>query len=232
MFVVDDSIDVAVALGKGVYSVGQDIVFGIQRTGEGLGFGSDDRIAEIGYENRAMVSLFEDFFRYGVSDQRSPLYKHIVYVLEHYYSYFPDAAIAALAKQVGVGAGYTAGRMMIGKKLAEAVAIRIAVTIAASAAYKQIAKRIGVSAGASATGIGTPLGLLMMQGLMQRSSYAAMRLRMQSPKLYSILQRNDDLQLLYFLLEKPLEKYIQAISTAERNSDEFMGAISRKYELN
>lgn len=232
MSFMDSSIDVAVALGKGVYSVGQDVAFGIQRTGEGLGLGSDGRIANIGYENRAMVSLLEDFFRYGSSDRRSPLYKSIVYVLEHYYSYFPDNVIAELAKQAGIGAGYTAGRMVIGKKLAEAVATRIAVAIAVSAAYKKIAKRIGVSAGASATGIGTPIGLLMMQGLMQRSSRAAMRLRMKSPQLYFILQRNGDLQLLYFLLEKPLEKYVQAISTAERNHDEFMDAINRKYELN
>ncbi|RAU16438.1 hypothetical protein DN062_18165 [Nitrincola tibetensis] len=74
MSFMDSSIDVAVALGKGVYSVGQDVAFGIQRTGEGLGLGDDGRIANIGYENRAMVSLLEDFFRYGSSDRRSPLY--------------------------------------------------------------------------------------------------------------------------------------------------------------
>src|SRR5690554_7259893 len=75
MSFMDSSIDVAVALGKGVYSVGQDVALGIQRTGEGLGLGSDGRIANIGYENRAMVSLLEDFFRYGSSDRRSPLYR-------------------------------------------------------------------------------------------------------------------------------------------------------------
>lgn len=122
--------------------------------------------------------------------------------------------------------------MVIGKKLAEAVATRIAFVIAASTAYKQIAKRIGVSTGATPTGIGTPIGLLMMQGLMQRSSHAAMRLRMKSPQLYSVLQRNGDLQLLYFLIEKPLEKHVRAISTAEQNHDEFIDAINRKYELN
>lgn len=97
---------------------------------------------------------------------------------------------------------------------------------------KKIAKRLGVSAGASATGIGAPIGLLMMQGLMQRSSHAAMRLRNKSPKLYVILQGNGDLQLLYFLLEKPLEKYVQAISTAERNNAQFKNTIKIKYKLN
>ena len=55
-------------------------------------------------------------------------------MLVHYYSYFPDQAISALAKQAGVGAGYTAGRMVIGKKLATAVATRIVMAITASAA--------------------------------------------------------------------------------------------------
>lgn len=31
------AIDMVTALGKGVYSVGQDIVLGAERTGEGLG---------------------------------------------------------------------------------------------------------------------------------------------------------------------------------------------------
>lgn len=231
MAFTEDAIDVSVALGKGIYSVGQDIALGIERTGEGLGLGNDGRLATIGYENKAMVALVEDFIKFGVSDQRSPLYKSIVHVLEHYYSYFPDEAISYLAKQAGIGAGYTVGRMVIGKKLAAAIATRIAIAIAASAAYKQIAKRVGVSAGASATGIGTPIGLLMMQGFMQRSSHASIRLNNKSPKLYTVLQRNGDLQLLYFLLEKPLEKHVEAISTAERSIQQFQNAINRKYKL-
>ena len=231
MAFTDNVIDVTVALGKGIYSVGQDVVLGIERTGEGLGLGNDGRSVAIGYENKAMVALVEDFIKFGVSEQRSPVYKSIVHVLEYYYSYFPDEAISYLAKQTGIGAGYTVGRMLIGKKLAASVATRIAVAIAASTAYKQIAKRIGVSAGASVTGIGTPIGLLMMQGFMQRSSHASVRLKNKSPKLHSILQRNGNLQLLYFLLEKPLEKYIVAISTAERNTKQFNAAFNRKYNI-
>jgi len=231
MSLVENAVDISVALGKGIYSVGEDIVYGVDRTGEGLGLGEDGRVATIGYENRAMVTLIENFISYGVSDKRSPLYKSIVYVLEHYYSYFPDNAISHLSKQAGIGAGYTLGRMVIGKKLATAIATRIAAAIAASAAYKQLVKRIGVSAGASATGVGTPIGLLMMQGFLQRSSLASSRLRHKSPKLYSTLQRNGDLQLLYFLLEKPLQKHIDAIAIAEQNLPKFQQSIQKTYKL-
>ncbi len=39
-------------------------------------------------------------------------------------------------KQAGLAASYALGWMVIGKKLAEAIADRIAISIAASAAYK------------------------------------------------------------------------------------------------
>lgn len=100
---IDTTVDMTAALGTGIYSVGQNIV----RTGEGLGLGSDGRMAIIGYENRAMASLVEEFVKYGINDQRGPLCKSIVHVLEHYYSYFPDQAVYVLAKQAGIGAGYT-----------------------------------------------------------------------------------------------------------------------------
>jgi hypothetical protein len=235
MSFTDDVVDVAVALGKGVYSVGEDIVLGVQRTGEGLGLGDDGRMADIGYENRAMVSLLADTFKYGVIDQRSPLYRTIVPVLEHYYSFFPDQVIRILAKQAGVGMGYTVGRMVIGRHLATEVAKRIAIAVAASSAYKQIAVRLGLSVGVTTkanTYIGVTVGSLMAQGLMQRSSHAASRLKMKSPTLYLNLMRNGDLQLLYFLLEKPLEQYVQAISTAENDNAQFQSAIKRKYTLN
>jgi hypothetical protein len=108
-----------------------------------------------------------------------------------------------LAKKAGIGMGYIAGRMVTGRNLVILVAAKIAISIASSAAYKQIAKRIGVSAGASASGIGAPIGRLMAQGLMQRSSHASMRLRSKSPKLYRTLQMNGDLQLLYFFWKNP-----------------------------
>jgi hypothetical protein len=127
-----------------------------------------------------------------------------------------DDELQAVAKQAGIAASYTLGRMVIGKKLAEAIAVRIAMSIAASAAYKTIAKRVGVSAGVSSTGIGAPIGLLMMQGVLQRSSLAANRLKVKSPELFRTLQSKGNLQLLYFILEKPMEKYIDAISKSPR----------------
>jgi len=231
MSFLDDMIDVSTALGKGVYSVGEDIALGMDRTVEGLGFGQSGRSTVIAYENSAMSTLLQESIQYGMSGRSSPIFKAIVHILEHYYTYFPEAALSYLLKQAGTGAAYITGRMLIGRQLATTVATRIAAAIAITSAYKVIARRIGVSAGVSATWIGTPIGLLMMQGLLQRSSNASFRLKAQSPKLYRLLRQNGDLQLLYFLLEKPLGKYVSAIAIAEKDLAFFQATITEKYQL-
>ncbi len=149
--------------------------------------------------------------KYGINNKNSPLFKSIVEILEHYYVTLTDKEIEAVARQACIAGSYTLGRMIIGKKIAEAIAVRIATSIAASAAYKLIAKRLGVSAGFSSTGIGAPIGLFMMQGLLQRSSLAASRLKTTSPELFRALQSNGNLQLLFFMIENPMEKYTREI---------------------
>lgn len=221
MSVVDEALDISSALGNGVYAIGQDIVFGFQRTGQGYGLGEDGRVGEIGYENQAMVELLQKVAEYGITDPKSPLHQVIYYVLENYYSHLPESVLNKVASEARVGVAYAAGRLVIGKKLARAVAVRVAVAIAATAVYKSIAVRIGVAAGTSATGIGVPIGLLIGQGIMQRSSRASRRLRKKSPELYRKLRRKGDLQLLYFIVERPLEKYVEAIALAERSPKEF-----------
>ncbi|MDF0604792.1 hypothetical protein HZU77_003865 [Neisseriaceae bacterium TC5R-5] len=48
-------VDVTTALGRGVYSVGEDLVYGIQRTGQGLYLSGPNRVSEIDYENKAIL---------------------------------------------------------------------------------------------------------------------------------------------------------------------------------
>jgi hypothetical protein len=207
----DTFMDMSLALGQGIYSVGEDVVFGFNRTTEGLGLGENGRMLQIGYENRILYALFNDLIKFGIENKNSPLFKAISVILEHYYSSFSDENIKKIAHQAGVGASYSLGRMVLGKKLAEAIALRIATTIAATTAYKTLASKISVSSGASATGIGAPIGLLMMQGVLQRSSIASQRLQINRPKLHNIMQQNGNLQFIYFIVEKPMEKYIHSI---------------------
>ena len=47
MSFTDSFLDMSLALGRGVYSVGQDVVLGFDRTTEGLGLGNDGRVGQI-----------------------------------------------------------------------------------------------------------------------------------------------------------------------------------------
>jgi len=54
----------------------------------------------------------------------------LIYPLDQgksHYSYFPDIAISYLVKQASIGAGYTVGRMFIGKKLASPMCQAVAI---------------------------------------------------------------------------------------------------------
>lgn len=212
MSIPDRAIDYGVALGKGIYSVGEDLVLGAQRTGQGLGTSGGSRVSEIGAENRLIAGLVKGFFQHASSSKGSPLYNAVFHILEHYYATLPDAVFDEVVKQSNIGAAYMVGRMVIGKKLAEQVALRISASIAASVMFKQLAKKLGIAGGASATGAGTPIGLLMMQGVLQRSSIGAIRLQQKCPPLYKTLKQNGNLQFVYFLVEKPMKPYIDAIT--------------------
>jgi hypothetical protein len=231
MRLLDDLVDVGTALGKGVCSAGMDIVYGIERTGEGLGIRGADRVAQIGSENEYLAKLLVELLKHGVTTIQSPLFRIIVEILVEYYSHFPEPVLKKLAKAAAVGAGYMAGRMVIGKALAKAVAVRIAGVIASSVAYKQFARKLCVSAGAGSTGIGIPITLLMLQGVAQRASNGSKRLSREFPELYRKLRAQNGLDMLFFLVERPLEKYLKAISLAKSQKQAlFEQEVSKLYE--
>jgi|GEM_PF-5256606 len=220
-------VDISTALANGVYSVGVDLVYGAQRTGQGLGLSGSERVSEIGYENRALADMLKKTVTTGVSTKNNPIYQTVFYLLTRYYSIFPDSAIETLARNAEIGGAYTGGRMVLGKKLAEIVATRIAVAIAASSTYKAVATRVGASTAASSTGTGAPIGLTMVQGLLQRSSLASHRLRERHPDTYIFLKKKGDLQLIYFLVEEPMAPYLTAIKAAKDDP----GAIGKAIEV-
>lgn len=206
-------VDISVALGNGVYSVGEDIVYGIERTAEGLGTQGRTRIEEIGFENEQIVELIIEAFKYP-TEEKGPLYRAIKIILIEYLEKFPEEALRRIAKKAGMGAAFIGGRMIIGRRIAATVAKRILLKIAASNGFKMISKRLGISALATASGVGTVVGLLMAQGVAQRASDGRKELERSHPKLSRWLKREGNLDLLYFLLKDPLKKQMEGIKKA------------------
>lgn len=222
---------IANGIANGFYSLYEDLVLGIQRTGEGLGLGKNGRVTEIGHENYALKNLLIKISKHGLSSELSPLYCIILIVLEAYYSHYPEETLTKIAKQSKILISHKVGRTIIGKTIAKKTAIKIAMIISSSALYKSITAKTGLSSSFSATGIGVPISLILIQGTLQRASHSAYRLYEKCPELYLILQRNDDLHLLYFMIEKPMEKYINGIMSAKFSIENFQNLIRKDLSI-
>lgn len=226
----DQLVGVGTALGKGVISVGADLYYGVGRTAEGLGVSGWDRSREIGFENEYLVKNLVKMVKGGITARDSPLYKIISTILEAYFEKFPEEALKKVAQQaLGAGA-YMAGRMVIGKMLAQKIAVEILTRLAATTAFKQFAAKLGVSAAAGSTGVGIIITLVMVQGVGQRASHASKRLRQHSPALWQDLRRQEGLDMLYFLVEEPMAKHMELIRLAHQNRPLVEQQIRRMYQ--
>ncbi|MCP4405986.1 MAG: hypothetical protein GY801_52925 [bacterium] len=71
-------------IGAGIYSVGEDLVFGTIRTGEGLMLGGIDRAIEIHLENERFLTMLHDIVAHGISEG-GPIFDIIDQVIQEYY---------------------------------------------------------------------------------------------------------------------------------------------------
>ncbi len=199
-------------LGRGILSVGEDVVLGTERIIESWGVKGLDRSAEIGRENSQALQILRSVFRSGTSTG-GVLYTLVSIVTvslmtkvisEQLTDEQKERLLQPIGKNLKKGAiekiAHILGRSLIGKKLLTKIVQRIVREIANTALYKRLARRMGVSASAKATGIGIPVGATIWFGILQRASRSSQRLRAQNPKLYSELRRRD-LDMAYFLIE-------------------------------
>jgi hypothetical protein len=213
--------DMTKAVGKGVYSVGEDLVGGAARTARGLNIFNTEELAKIGAQNERAYHLLKDLISNGDS-----LHKLVNFVIEHFYSRLSEERKNKIDEGIRrgllIGGAKVVGRMVIGKQLATMLAKRLAGRIAASAAYKTLAKKLGVSAGAGATGIGLPITLLMLQGTLERAGKASERLAGKEPELHRVLKQHN-LDMAWFLIEPHVEEieteFNKKIEELEREAD-------------
>jgi len=225
----DDLVGFSTALGNGMVSVAKDMYFGAERTAEGLGVRGYDRTAAIGLENEFLVKNLIDLVKGAVTAPDNPLYQLVVDILNRYYEWFPEDALQKVAKAASISAGYVTGRMVIGRQLAVAIALRVVTQIAATEAYQELAKKIGVSSAAGSTGVGTLITLVMVQGVAQRSSRASQRLRDRNAALWQELRSKRGRDMLYFLVEGPMANYMDAIDLAYRDRALFEAEVRKLY---
>lgn len=230
MSISETLIDMGTALGKGVLSVAEDIYGGVERTAEGLGVRGADRMAEIGAENEYLVGHLMTLVGEATTNWESSLYKLVRLILQEYYQHFPESALREIADAAGVAGSYAVGRFVLGRMIARRIAVEIVHTIARSAAFRALAARLGISAGVGTTGVGLIVTVVMVQGLAQRASHASQRLKIRFPRFWGMLRSQEGLDMLYFLVEEPLAKYLDAIEHAQQSPEEFERTVLEHYQ--
>ncbi|MBM7066088.1 hypothetical protein [Actibacterium sp. 188UL27-1] len=221
MGLLDDAWSVAKGLGEGALSVGEDFVGGIERTAEGLGVRGTDRIVEIGTENEILWGLLTKTVNTSISVAGNPLTAAITRVIVEYYEFLPEDLALDAAKKAGASVAPGMAGKAIAKAIAKKLATRLALKVAASTAFKQLATKLGISAGTTASGVGIPISLALFQGTAQRASKGSRKLKMLDRQIWSDLRKSGGLDMIYFLVEKPLEPYMAGIILARKSQPLF-----------
>jgi len=85
-----NTITVAEAVGKGVYSVPETLLEGLKRSGESLEFWNQDMMNKIGGENERAFKLLIKFGKSVLNGTNSPLNKAIEIIVRHFLNVLPE----------------------------------------------------------------------------------------------------------------------------------------------
>jgi hypothetical protein len=197
--------DIAKAIATGIVSIPADLYYGGRRTAEDLGLMGEATRLENAAERERLLQLLNDAFR-----NRQILGRLVTIILDEFFEKVPDDKLRRMSEKAGLRAAQWGGRYAaqqflvayITRKLVEAAIIR--------AAAQRIAK----------FGIGLIVSGVLLQGLLERASNAANRLRVSYPIVYQKI-RNENLDMLYFIVEDFVVPYLEAAKLATQNSAEF-----------
>lgn len=197
------TLSVAETIGKGIVSVPETLFDGLMRTGEGLAFWNSDEEVKIGLQNERAYKALRFIFKYGIDDYNSPVEKAIRIILVNFYDSLPKKERKKVIDFAINKSVFTSSKLITSAILSQFIARRVSKRIVASYVVKSLLK-------ATMSGEFT---LLSMQGLLYKAGKASDKLKNKFPKIYWELRRKN-LDMIYFLIEKPMTKYLEAIRLA------------------
>lgn len=194
------ALTIAEAIGEGVISVPETLLDGVKRTAEGWEFWDKEQEVKIDEQNKRAYRALKKIIKYGVKGFHSPIEKAVRIILFHFYESLPkkqrDKLLdAAIAKGLHVGS-----KTLTSMGLSYVISTRLTNKIIASEAIKKVFRYT----------MSVEFTLLSMQGLLYQAGAASDRLQKKFPAIF-VEMRNKDLDMIYFLIEKPMNKYLEAI---------------------
>jgi len=182
----------AAGIVDGLSSIPHTAYMGLVRSWEGSGLAGES----IRQRNQAET---ERFFRMlkSLGNAESPLRRLITLVFTAFYQKLNDEGKEAVNNKLGYGAGSVAGRTAGQITLAQTTASIMLRRLAIDESYRHFVR---FSASVS-------LNVVMLQGIIEESARASERMRTRYPVTYGKVSK-DNLDMVYFLVERQLEPYL------------------------
>ncbi|AVV39098.1 MULTISPECIES: hypothetical protein [Pantoea] len=211
-----DAKQIAHGIMEGISSVPSGMYQGVVRTWEGSGLAGSDLKNRNQRETERFMRLIK-----ATADRHEPIRQLVTIVINDFYLKLDDEGKQAINSKLGYGAGRLGGRIGSQFILAQFIAKKILTRIVTVEPFKRFV-RVGSS---------LSLNVIMLQGLIEEASCASRRMQMRFPVTYSKVSRIN-LDMVYFLVEKPLEPYLVYINShplmCERIQNELCKIISSK----
>ncbi|MCB5303202.1 MULTISPECIES: hypothetical protein [Yersinia] len=198
-----DSLKFIQAMAEGIKSIPMDLYLGVERTFQDLNLSDGGRYYQQRnmFDDKRFLSAFGNLIR-----DRSIIAKMADIIINDTLSHLPDEAIHQLHEKLIYGATGKATRMTAQMLISGYISGKVVSGLAASSLVK-LGFRFGTTGMVSG---------VMLQGIAARASEASRKLAGESPLLYSKLRPND-YDMLFFLFEKPFERFLQLSKMVQSN---------------
>jgi hypothetical protein len=227
----DYMIGLDTALWSGVKSIPKSLKLGTQEVGEMIGVAGINKFGDAWGAHLDLLKFILKSAKYGFKEI-NPLYKLIQLVLGEYYKILPDCALKAIAAKAGYGAAYMVGRSLIARKMLDFVTKSVTKKVLESLLklefFEELTSKVILSVVSADTVVGVLVTVVILESIVKESEDAAQRLHKQHPNIYQIL-KDEELIGGYFIVEKPLEPYLNAISKQAKSPVEFHQQTISRY---
>ncbi|CNF00277.1 hypothetical protein [Yersinia mollaretii] len=191
------------AIAKGIKSIPMDFYLGVERTFQDLNLSDGGRL----YQQRNMSddARFLTAFNHLIRD-RHIITKVADIIINDTLRRLPDEIIQQLHQELIYGATGKVTRMAAQTLISGYISGKVVSGFAASTAVT-MSFRVGTTA---------MISIVMLQGIAARASQASRTLAQEHPDLFHRL-KPDDYDMLFFLFEKPFERFIQLSHQVKNN---------------
>ena len=188
------------SIGDGIISLPVTLWHGIERTGRDLGFDGSQSFEEAWAQNKRLYDLLVRVGGFVIHERNSPLAQAVEIILKNYYETLPECAKRRINNAAGKKLGYFGGKIAVNAIVVKKIAKKTSDKLMKTTFFTRIPKLLIKEAGL----------ILSIQGTIYESAQASERLKAKFPKIWMEMKKHD-LDMLYFLIEKPMQKYLNAI---------------------